>query len=217
VAIHVRQATEKDLDLLSWVMLAASRSHLERGIWEYMNDHDEAETLAFLRHLATTTTVHLFHHSLFLVADLDGEPAAAMCGYDSATQGFDVYGAELPAVAAALGLDLADPEYGRRMGVLLSGFVMEDDGPPGPRWVIENVATRPEARRQGLVDALLHELLGHGREKGYSHAQIGVFIGNERARRAYVKAGFEQVAEARSEDWERELGCAGTELLLQEL
>ena len=40
---------------------------------------------------------------------------------------------------------------------------------------------------------------------------------NERARRAYVKAGFEPLAEQRSDDWPRELGCPGTEMLLQPL
>src|SRR6476659_10131795 len=79
VSIHIRRATEKDLDLVTWVMLAASRSHLDRGIWEYMNDTDEAATLSFIRRLATTEAVHMFHHSLFLVAELDGEPGAAMC------------------------------------------------------------------------------------------------------------------------------------------
>jgi hypothetical protein len=32
-----------------------------------------------------------------------------------------------------------------------------------------------------------------------------------------VKAGFEKIAEARSDDFEREIGCPGSELLLQPL
>jgi ribosomal protein S18 acetylase RimI-like enzyme len=217
VSTRVRRATEQDIDLISWVMLAASRSHLERGIWEYLNDHDEAASLAFLQHIATTKTVHLFHHSLFLVAELDGTPGAAMCAYDSSLQGFEAFGAEMGPASIAHGVDLQDAEYARRLGVMLGGFVTDFDGPTGPRWVIENVATRPEARRRGLVDALLHQLLGAGRERGFEHAQIGVYIGNERARRAYTKAGFEVVAEQRSDEWEREIGCPGTELLLQPL
>jgi ribosomal protein S18 acetylase RimI-like enzyme len=217
MSIRIRRATLEDLDLLTWVMLAASRSHLERGIWEYVNDIDETSTLSFLRRLATTDTVHLSHHSLFLVGELDGEPGAAMCAYDSSTQGFDVMLPELARATTDEGIDAEDPEYVRRAGVLMGGFVTEDPGPPGPRWVIENVATRPEMRRKGLVDALLHQLLGAGRARGFQHAQISVLIGNERARRAYVKAGFEPITEARSEDWEREIGSPGTEMLLQPL
>jgi translation initiation factor 4G len=217
MSIRIRRASERDLDLLTWVMLAASRSHLDRGIWEYVNATDEACTLAFMRRLATTDTVHLSHYSLFLIAELDGEPGAAMCAYDSSTQGFDVLLPEIAVANAAEGIDAEDPDYARRAGVLLSGFVVEDPGPPGPRWVIENVATKPEMRRKGLVDALLHQLLGHGRERGFEHAQISVFIDNERARRAYVKAGFEPITEVRSEEWAHEIGCPGTEMLLQPL
>lgn len=217
MTIRVRRADDKDLDLLTWVMLAASRSHLDRGIWEYMNDTDEAATLRFLRRLATTDSVHMFHQSLFLVAELDGEPGAAMCAYDSATQGFDVVLPEIATAVVAEGINADDPEISRRGGVLLGGFVMDDPGPPGPRWVIENVATKPEMRRRGLVDALLHQFLGHGRERGFECAQISVFIDNERARRAYIKAGFEPVCERRSDDWQNEIGCPGTEMLLQPL
>jgi ribosomal protein S18 acetylase RimI-like enzyme len=215
MSIRVRRATERDLDLLTWVMLAASRSHLDRGIWEYLNNSDEAGTLSFLRRLATTDTVHVFHWSLFLVAELDGEPGAAMCAYDSSTQGFEVALPEMAEATAAAGIGTEDPEYVRRSQVLLSGLILDNPGPTGPRWVIENVATRPEMRRRGLVDALLHQLLGHGRERGFEHAQISVFIENERARRAYVKAGFEPLAEQRSDDWPLEIGCPGTEMLLQ--
>jgi ribosomal protein S18 acetylase RimI-like enzyme len=217
MSIRIRRATKKDLDLLTWVMLAASRSHLDRGIWEYLNASDEAATLSFLRRLATTDTVHLFQWSLFLVAELDGEPGAAMCAYDSSTQGFDVALHEMMAATAAERIDTEDPEYVRRTNVMLSGFIMDNPGPPGPRWVIENVATRPEMRRKGLVDGLLHQLLGHGRERGFEHAQISVFIENERARRAYIKAGFEPLAEQWSDDWRLEIGCPGTEMLLQPL
>src|SRR5688500_10093989 len=217
MSIRIRRATEGDLDLLTWVMLAASRSHLDRGIWEYLNATDEVATTSFLRRLATSEAVHMFHSSLFLVAELDGEVGAAMCGYDSTTQGIDAVLPEIAAATVAEGIDPQDAEYGRRTGVLLGGFVTDDPGPPGPRWVIENVATKPAMRRKGLVDALLHQLLGHGRERGFEHAQISVFIENERARRAYVKAGFAPVAEMRSADWERELGSPGTEMLLQPL
>ena len=217
MSIRIRRASEHDLDLLLWVMLAASRSHLDRGIWEYLNATSEAETLSFLRRVGTSQAVHLFHWSLFLVAELDGEPGAAMCAYDSSSQGFDAAMPEMAAATAAENIDATDPEYVRRGGVMLGGFVMDDPGPPGPRWVIENVATRPEMRRKGLVDALLHQLLGHGRERGFEFAQISVLIENERARRAYIKAGFESLVEQRSDDWAREIGCPGTETLIQPL
>lgn len=213
----LRDATPDDVDFVAWVMLAASRSHLQRGIWEYLNDQDEEETLHFLRNAATTQGVHTFHHSLFLIAEVDGEPAAGMCAYDSATQGMDAYAAELPNIAAASNLALDDPEFARRMDVLMSGFVHEPVGPPGPRWVVENVATKPEFRRMGLVSQLLTELFARGKERGFSTTQIGVFIENERARGAYLKAGYDVVATQTSDAWMREIGSSGTELMLKPL
>jgi hypothetical protein len=71
--------------------------------------------------------------------------------------------------------------------------------------------------RRMRSDALLHQLLGHGRERGFARAQVSVFIGNERARRAYIKAGFEPLAEQRSDAWQQEFSCPGTEMLLQSL
>jgi ribosomal protein S18 acetylase RimI-like enzyme len=217
VSTVLRDATADDLDFVSGVMLSASRSHLDRGIWEYMNNQTGDETLEFIRRMATTDAVHLFHYSLFLIAEVDGQPAAAMCGYDSETQGFDVYGRELPAISGASGISLEDPEYARRGGVLLSGFVTEHVGPDGPRLVIENVATKPEYRRRGLVDQLLDEWFTRGRDRGYATAQISVFLENTPARNAYLKAGFESVAEQRSDQWRTEIGCPGTEQMLRAL
>jgi hypothetical protein len=42
-------------------------------------------------------------------------------------------------------------------------------------------------------------------------------LSRERARRAYVKAGFEPLATQRSDDGQREIGCPGTEMFLQPL
>ena len=214
--IALREATEDDVDFLTWVMLTASRSHLERGIWEYLNDQGEAETRTFLRALALTETVHIFHHSLFLVAEVDGVPAAGMCAYDSSTQGFGVVGSVMPGASAAAGVRTDDPEFGRRLGVMMEGFAHKVELPPVV-WTIENVATKPEFRRRGLVDALLTEHLARGRARGYTHASIGVYLGNEAARAAYRKAGFEVVSTALSDGWAAEIGCPGTELLLQDL
>ena len=74
------------------------------------------------------------------------------------------------------------------------------------------------ARERGLADACPTD---HAHESGRRVAQevseIALFIENERARRAYIKAGFEPLTEQRSDDWQREIGCPGTEMLLQPL
>ncbi|HVM09832.1 MAG TPA: GNAT family N-acetyltransferase [Acidimicrobiales bacterium] len=211
---ELRDATEADVEFVAWVMLAASRSHLPRGIWEYLYDFSEEQALEFLRGVTVTDTVHLFHHSLFLIAEVDGEPAAAMCGYDPESQGFGAFVGDSARIASACGADLESPDFASRSEVLMSGFPAADVERP---WVVENVATAPAFRRQGLVDLLLREQLARGRSRGFDVAQISVFLENEPARRAYVKAGFEVVGEARDPRFQDALGCPGAEVLLQRL
>src|SRR5215470_9994540 len=80
--IQIRQATTDDADFLAWVMLTASRSHLERGIWDITLNRDNEGCLSFLRELARTQTRSWGHYSRFIVAEVDGHAAAALCGYD---------------------------------------------------------------------------------------------------------------------------------------
>ena len=80
--------------------------------------------------------------------------------------------------------------------------------PPGS-WIIENVGTRADRRRQGLVHALLEHALELGRSRGHRRAQISCLIGNLAAQRAYEKAGFAVVEELRDAGFERQLGAPG--------
>jgi translation initiation factor 4G len=214
LSVTLRDATERDVDFVAWVMLAASRSHVPVGIWEYINGFDEEQTLAYLRNVALSEQVHWCHYSLFQIAEVDGTPAAAMCGFDHVTQGMDALLAVIPAAAMAAGA--TEETFA---GMMERGAIVErvaSDYEPGA-WVIENVATRPEFRRRGLTDTLLRATLDRGREKGYAKAQISVFIGNEPARNAYLKVGFEKVDEKRDAEFEKAMGFPGFERLLQDL
>lgn len=73
---------------------------------------------------------------------------------------------------------------------------------------------RRAAPAQG-TRAVAGELLDRGAERGFTDAQIGAFLGNEPARRAYIDLGFEVVAEKRDPSWEAAMGCPGTELPLR--
>ena len=85
------------------------------------------------------------------------------------------------------------------------------------RWVIESVATVQEFRRRGIIDTLLNEILEKGRGQGFGLGQVGVFIGNTAAQRAYEKSGFRIVDEKRHADFETEIGCPGMARLHREL
>src|SRR6266516_3793149 len=102
--VTLRDATPDDLDFVAWVMLTASRSHLPVGIWEYINGTDENHTLAFLKALATTETAHWCHLSRFVIALVNGEPAAALSGYDPESHGMAVLAPLIPGALEAAGV-----------------------------------------------------------------------------------------------------------------
>jgi ribosomal protein S18 acetylase RimI-like enzyme len=82
------------------------------------------------------------------------------------------------------------------------------DSPPGG-WVIEWVATTPEARGRGVANGLLREILERGRAAGYTRSQISYLIGNTPARTAYERIGFETSEEKRHPDFEAAFGTPG--------
>ena len=76
----ITDATEQDLDFIAWAINTAGRSHLRRSPWEYVSGQTQEQALAFWRRVAATDVVHLNHWSLFLIAEVDGRPAATLCG-----------------------------------------------------------------------------------------------------------------------------------------
>lgn len=210
----IRGARRDDAAFLAWVMLTASRSHVERGMGEYITGNSFEELLPIYSGASVSTEVHMGHSSLFLVAELDGQPAAALSGYDPCHHGRDSWLAAMDAVRVELGRPIPDPAgLSGRLEVVGSATLDELPG----AWVVEWVATVPEHRRRGLVDALLEEVLARGRAGGFVQAQIGVAIGNDPARKAYLKHGFTLEAERRSEDFEGALGYPGHQRLTRRL
>jgi ribosomal protein S18 acetylase RimI-like enzyme len=211
--IQLRSARPEDASFLAWIMLAAGRAHVRRGIWEVILNEPEEKCLRFFEHLVTTAERHLFHHSCFLLAETAGHPAAGLGGYDPATLGYQ-------ALSAAL------PEAFRRSRFQPNSGV---DGTESPRivecvptalegaWVIESVATLPEFRRKGMVDRLLEEMIEICRAKGFPMAQINIYIGNEPALKAYQKHGFQFLDEKRDSYFESQIGSPGMARLVRDL
>ena len=130
-----------------------------------------------------------------------------MTGYFEAESSFDEGVAE---ACRAFGMTGDDISKGwRRAGAIA---LLGTEHAPGA-WITENVATKPEFRRRGLVDKLLVAMMERGRSKGATIAEIGVFIGNDNAQRAYEKAGYEVVEEKLHSDFEAVYRCPGVRQL----
>ncbi|MCP5041307.1 MAG: GNAT family N-acetyltransferase [bacterium] len=208
--IELRDANRDDAEFIAWVLLTSHRSHLPKGMWDFAITEDEPECLRYLARVAVTSHPHFAHFSTFLVAEVEGQRAAALCGYFDEEIGLPALGKGIAEADAAMGRSEADSAA----GFARSGSVMHvaPDHEPGA-WIVEHVATSPEYRRRGLVDRLLGAMLERGRERGAVTADIGVLIGNDPAQRAYEKAGFQVIGEKQHPKFEAVYGSPGIRAL----
>lgn len=212
-SIHpkIRPARPNDAPFLAWVMLTAGRAHVRRGIWEVILGSKEAECLAFLQMLTVTETPHLFHHSCFLVAEVEKRPVAALGGYDPRVLGYPALRQAVAEVFQKMGLSGPDEAALSRSERVLCCIPDNAEG----AWVIDSVATVPEFRRHGIASRLLDEMIERGRTQGFRCAQINIYIGNTPAQKAYEKHGFNVIDEKRHPDFEAEIGSPGMARLLR--
>jgi ribosomal protein S18 acetylase RimI-like enzyme len=204
--VTIRNARETDAEFLAWVMIAAARSHVERGYWDFTFPGDEEKGLELIGKLATAGFKSICNFEGFLVAEVEGKKAAALSGYEPEKATDSVFVEMLNDVLSKEGWEKKDlGDMFNRIGPFLTCTPkFHKDA-----WVVEWVAALPEYRRYGLVSGLLEEIFQKGRDLGYKKSQIGVLIGNTPARRAYEKAGFKFLDEKRHPDFEATIKCPG--------
>lgn len=203
---ELRGARASDVPFVAQVLCMAGRGHRPRGPWDFVFP-DDAERQRALERIAGGGERSFCHRSVFQVAELDGRPGAALCGFEPSTLG-DGEGLNR-AMGEALRELGVTPERGAAIGPLLSPYLHCFPDMPAGVWIVENVGTRPEARRRGLVAALLGRALEEGRRLGHRRAQISCLIGNDPAQRAYEQVGFRVVETRATPEFERLMGAPG--------
>ena len=213
--IKIRRARSDDISFLGWVMLTAARSHLEVCPWSTIFEEPEQETQTLLARIAQSPKPHWCHMSRFWIAEVDGQPTAALSGFTPAIEGSPVL------AEAALGVATSDYGYGEdRLGRIGERLLIAASGLPEDLpdvWGIENVAVLPEYRGKGLIDRLFDHVLEEGRQLGFERAQVLCLIGNERAERAWIRNGFVVQTQQTSQEFEALLGSPGAKLLARDL
>jgi ribosomal protein S18 acetylase RimI-like enzyme len=201
----IRRANLEDADFIAWTILAAQRGHRPRGWFDIALDRPGPECLALVRAIALAPSRSWWHTSHFLIAEVDGTAAAALCALRAGGATADARSAIAEAANAA-GLDAAElSAISQRGAYVRSCWIMGDDD----NWLIEHVAARPSQRGRGLVQALLEHALAAGKHAGYSRASIVFYIGNEAAERCYARAGFAFAEEKRDPEFEARTGAPG--------
>lgn len=200
----IRQARLEDAEFIAWAILSAQRGHLPRGWFDIALDWPEPQCLAFVKRIATGDRQSWWHVSQFIIAEVEGEPAAALCAMPAAGTGSAARSA-IEEAAENSGLTASELAAIFRRGAYTAGCWVQ--GAEG-EWLIEHVASLPLYRRRGLVQALIDRALAAGKAAGFERASISL-IGNEAAQRCYAKAGFAFADEKRHSDFEAITNAAG--------
>jgi GNAT superfamily N-acetyltransferase len=214
MAPRIRRGAREDAEFLAGVMLSASRAQLKRGLWDLIIGADEAGCLDYLRRLAVAQPRSLYHYESFLIAEVEGQPAAALCGFET-EHAWDIVGDAMANVQRDLGWRETDVAASyQRVAPIWTTCRPPDIGAD---FAIESVATLPVYRRRGLIGALIHETLLDASERGCKLAQITTYLGNDAARFAYEKSGFKVLDEKRCTEVEKILGVPGFLRLTRQL
>jgi GNAT superfamily N-acetyltransferase len=201
----IRPARLEDADFVASTILSAQRGPTPRGWFDIALNLPESQCHAFVRRIATAQARSWWHASQFLIAEVEGTPAAALCALSS----------EGTSSAARSAIEEAAHDFGLGASELWAiwrrGAYSSDcwvQGEAGD-WMVEHVASQPAHRGRGLVQALIAQALATGKAAGYSRATITFLIGNEAAERCYAKAGFVFAEEKRHPAFEALTGAPG--------
>jgi GNAT superfamily N-acetyltransferase len=205
MAPEIRQGRPDDADFIARTILLSQRGPVPRGWFDIALAQAEAQVLDFIKRLAAAKQHSWYHVSQFLLAEVDGEPAAALCA--------------MPSGAARETMRLAFEEVARDAGMtdadLAAIFTRGSYARPcwiqggDEDWLIEHVASRPGHRGRGLMQPLIARALAEGRAAGFTRASITFVIGNDAAERCYARAGFAFAEERRDANFEALTGTPG--------
>jgi GNAT superfamily N-acetyltransferase len=202
---EIRRGRADDADFIARIILFAQRGPRPRGWVDFALARAEPQVLDFLKRLAVAGQPSWYHASQFLVAEVDGRPAAALCAMPSRV----ARETAKPAIEeAARDAGMSDTDTA---AIFARGTYARPCWIQGgdEDWLIEHVASQPSFRGRGLMQALIAQALGAGKAAGFSRASITFVIGNDAAERCYAKAGFSFAEEKRDAGFEALTGTPG--------
>lgn len=115
-------------------MLMAGRSHMKVGIWDLIISQPEDTYLGFLEMLTLQGSRHICYYTEFIVAEVDGHPAAALEGFDPVSNGEATVAEPMAIVVEKMGLTEQDMAPGQQN--LAAFMTCHPDFAEGA-WVVE--------------------------------------------------------------------------------
>jgi ribosomal protein S18 acetylase RimI-like enzyme len=179
--VRVRKAGQEDRAAVARLLFESAADMYER----FSGGQERA--LATLER-AFDTPGNLASREVAWVAEMDGQPAAAMAAFPVAEA------AERS--KAYMDLTLRGTPFWRWPGVMRLYWI-GGRASPKPRehsFYIDALATDPAFRRRGAARALLDEAERQARDRGLPAVSLDTTLTNEGARALYASAGYDEVA-----------------------
>jgi translation initiation factor 4G len=209
----IRSARPDDASFVASTILSSQRGYCPRGWFDIALGWPEARTRDFVARVAVARAESMWHVAQFLIAETDGQPAAALCALPAGGTGPAAWRA-IEEVGAATGLTDAELDAIRKRGAYVRHCWVQGGEAD---WMIEHVATDPQHRGRGLVQALIAQALEAGSAAGFRRATISFLIGNTAAERCYAKAGFSFADEKCDAAFEALTGAPGFRMVARQI
>lgn len=199
MSVTIRKAVEADAPFVAEALLESSRAGKKVGIFDYIfNTNDKNTLLEFLQKFTLTTTKSYCHFSNFLIAVSGGESIGTICGYEPRIATHDIFARALEEIGI-------DETYHER----IAGYLLCEPEIDNKTWVCDCMVVKPEFKSFEIIKELLGKSMLAARLKGYRKVQTMVEIGCAEGELIYKKLGFNVVDEKRSEYYEEQFGRAG--------
>lgn len=190
--LTVRRATQKDIPFLAWCNYEASSPAPGFCYWDPLLEGTNTETMKFIEAVFQADALAWGNVDNFFVVEEKGKSVAGASAFMMDANDYrPLRLSHFAEVARELGWpSKTEKEFLERYEAVWSNS-KDETLAPHTSWIIECVAVAPDKRGQGIARVLLEALFEEGRRLGHSHAGISVTDGNQAAKRAYEKAGFQ--------------------------
>lgn len=195
--MKIRTAKVEDAPFIAWAILEASRAGKERGVFD-MIFSDADDVIESIEKLVVNDIKTICHYSNFLIAEVNGELAGTLCGYDGHKMSWNKMDEALKNIGNK-------GNYKESISVYLTCQPNVEKN----TLVLEFMITKDKFRGLGVIKELVKKVLLNARLKGFRKAQTSIEIGSVETQLAYEKMGFIKIEEKKSDCYLDEFGRLG--------
>ncbi len=204
--MKIRAATADDAAFIAWAILESSRAGKKQGVFDLIFSPAGGDMTKMLEMLIVNDIKTFCHYSNFLIAEVDGQVAGTLCGYDGRKLSWDTMSEALTSMGC-------QGDYKER----IASYLLCEPEVEKNTLILDFMITKEEFRGLGVVKELVKKVLLNARLKGFRKAQTNIEIGSIETQLAYEKMGFVAKEVKKSDYYLESFGRMGITRYVMEL